>query len=426
MNKLTDKKKISALIFLCAAAYFISYLSRLNYAAVMAEFIAESGLPKATAVKPITAISITYGIGQLISGYLGDRIKPRHIITGGFILTAIMNVTMPFAAPNITAMTVVWAVNGFAQAMMWPPLVKIMTTALDRKTYDRATVLVSYGSSSGNIAVYLIAPAFISLDAGWKSIFFFSGCCAFALIFIWNIAMNRFEKAGIPQPELNHGKKESRGPTGTKAVVRALGPALPLIMLAIVAQGMIRDGVTSWMPTFIGETYSLGTSISILSGVILPIFSIISFEVTSYVHHHWFQNELLCAGIMTAVIAAVVTTIIAAVAAACSLFLSLLLGMNAIVAILLSALIVACMHGINLILICMLPAAFGRFGNVSMVSGLLNFCTYIGSAISTYGMGKISDLYGWDAVILSWIVIAAVAAVCCFVCVGKWKTFKEE
>lgn len=414
MNKLTDKKKINALIFLCAAAYFISYLSRLNYAAVMAEFIAESGLPKATAVKPITAISITYGLGQLVSGYLGDRIKPRHIITGGFILTTIMNFVMPFAAPNIGAMTVVWAINGFAQAMMWPPLVKIMTTALDRKTYDRATVLVSYGSSSGNIAVYLIAPAFISLSAGWKSIFFFSGCCAFALIFIWNIAMNRFEKAGVPQPELNRGKKQDKGTSGTAAVIRSLGIALPLIMLAIIAQGMIRDGVTSWMPTFIGETYNLGTSISILSGVILPIFSIISFEITSYIHHHWFKNELLCAGL------------IAVVAAACSLLLSLLLGLNAIVAILLSALIVACMHGMNLILICMLPAAFGRFGNVSMISGLLNFCTYIGSAISTYGMGKISDLFGWDAVILSWIIIAAAAAVCCLVCTGKWKKFKEE
>lgn len=416
MNKLTDKKKINALIFLCAAAYFISYLSRLNYAAVMAEFIAESGMPKAEAVLPITAISITYGIGQLISGYLGDRIQPRHIISGGFVLTTVMNFVMPFAVPNIHLMTAVWAVNGLAQAMMWPPLVKIMTTALDRETYNRATVLVSYGSSSGTIAVYLIAPIFVTLSSGWRTIFFFSGICSLALIFIWNIAMNCFEKAGIPQPELNRGKKSADDgkPSGTAAVIRSLGIALPIIMLAIIIQGMIRDGVTSWMPTFIGETYNLGTSISILSGVILPIFSIVSFEVTSYIQKKWFQNELLCAGI------------IAAVAAACSLLLFALMGLNAVVAILLSALIVACMHGMNLILICMLPAAFGRFGNVSMISGLLNFCTYIGSAISTYGMGKISDLWGWDAVIASWIIIAAIAAVSCFVCVRRWKQFKEE
>ena len=418
MNHLTDKKKINALIFLCAAAYFISYLSRLNYAAVMAEFIAESNLPKATAVLPITAISITYGLGQLISGYLGDRIQPRHIITGGFILTAIMNFTMPFAAPNITLMTVVWAINGLAQAMMWPPLVKIMTTALDRETYNRATVLVSYGSSSGNIAVYLIAPSLISLSAGWRSIFYVSGTAAVALIFIWNIAMNRFERAGLPKPELTGGKKqtaaETPAQTAENSIFRALGATFVFIMLAIIIQGMIRDGVTSWMPTFINDTYNLGTSISILSGVILPIFSIISFEVTSFIHKKWIQNELLCAGV------------IASVAAVCSLLLTCLLGTSAIIAILLSALIVACMHGMNLILICMLPASFIRFGRVSMITGMLNFGTYIGSAISTYGMGKISDLFGWNAVIVSWIIIAALAAVFCFVCVGKWKKFKEE
>jgi OPA family glycerol-3-phosphate transporter-like MFS transporter len=185
-------------------------------------------------------------------------------------------------------------------------------------------------------------------------------------------------------------------------------------MLAIIIQGMIRDGVTSWMPTFINDTYNLGTSISILSGVILPIFSIISFEVTSFIHKKWIPNELLCAGV------------IASVAAVCSLLLTCLLGTSAIIAILLSALIVACMHGMNLILICMLPASFIRFGRVSMITGMLNFGTYIGSAISTYGMGKISDLFGWNAVIVSWIIIAALAAVFCFVCVGKWKKFKEE
>ena len=185
-------------------------------------------------------------------------------------------------------------------------------------------------------------------------------------------------------------------------------------MLAIIIQGMIRDGVTTWMPTFIGETYNLGTSISILSGVILPIFSIISFEVTSFIHRKWFSNELLCAGV------------IALAACSCAVLLTLTMDGSAIFAILFSALIVASMHGVNLILICMLPAAFGRFGNVSMISGLLNFCTYIGSAISTYGMGKISDLFGWGAVIASWIVIAAVAALACFLCVGKWKKFMEE
>ncbi|MGM9625847.1 MAG: MFS transporter [Eubacteriales bacterium] len=418
MNKLTDRHACRRLIFLCAAAYFISYMTRLNYAAVVAEFIAESGLLKATAVLPVTAASVTYGIGQLISGYLGDRIKPRHIMTCGFIITTVMNLLMPFAAPHIVLMTLDWALNGFAQAMMWPPMVKILTTALDTETYSRATVLVSYSSSAGTIAVYLLAPLFLSLGTGWRSVFFFSAFCSVCIIFVWNIAMNRFEKEGLPQPELigkkKNGKNQSPSGTGTAAVIRSLGGYLLLIMLAIIIQGMIRDGVTTWMPTFIGETYHLDTSVSILSGVILPVFSIISFEVTSILRKRFFRNELLCAAV------------IALFAAVCSMLLILVLHISAVFAILLSALIVAAMHGVNLILICILPASFSRFGNVSMISGLLNFCTYIGSAISTYGMGKISDLFGWNAVILSWVIVAAIAAVSCFACVRKWRQFTSD
>lgn len=424
MEKTANPKQARALILLCAVAYFISYLTRLNYAAVTAEFIAESGLPKATVALPVTALSITYGIGQLISGYLGDRIKPRHIMTAGFIITTLMNFAMPLAAPNITLMTVVWACNGFAQAMMWPPLVKIMTSALDRETYNRATVLVSYGSSAGTITVYLTAPLFITLASGWRTVFYFAGCCSAVIVFIFNLVMNRFERAGIPQPVLAPKKKTAVSDgtpkeaaqtadtgNGTKAAIRALGLPLLFIMLAIVFQGMIRDGITAWMPTFIGDTYNLGTSISILSGVILPIFSILSFEVTSFIHKKWFTNELLCSGV------------IALVAAVCAALLLLTLDISAVFAIILSAMIVACMHGVNLVLICMLPASFSRFGNVSMISGLLNFCTYIGAAISTYGMAKIADILGWNAVIVSWIVIALLIAGACFVCVKKWRDF---
>lgn len=44
---------------------------------------------------------------------------------------------------------------------------------------------------------------------------------------------------------------------------------VPFIMLGIIMQGMLRDGVTTWMPTFISQTYNMSNiiSISILSGV---------------------------------------------------------------------------------------------------------------------------------------------------------------
>ncbi|MCQ2433360.1 MAG: MFS transporter [Clostridia bacterium] len=418
MNKLTDKKRIKQLIFLCSAAYFISYLARINYAAVVSAFVAEEGLSKDYASLPVTALFISYGIGQLISGYIGDRIAPRKIITFGYILATAMNFIMPFAAPNVPIMIVVWCLNGFAHAMMWPPLVKIMTCAFEEEVYRRACVLVSYGSSAGTIAVYLLAPACVTFS-GWRLMFFISGSDALIMAVIWNIALNALEREGMPTPVLTKREKTKADEStisggGTPALLRSMGVYLLLIMLAIIMQGMIRDGVTTWMPSLINETYHLGSSISILSGVVLPIFAILSFEVTSVINRKLIRNELACAAF------------VAGVSCICAIILYFLNGKTAIGAVILCAVIVACMHGVNLILICMLPASFSRFGNVSFVSGFLNFGTYVGSAASTYGMARISEYYGWNATLLSWVFITLACTMFCVVCIRKWTRFTSE
>ena len=54
------------------------------------------------------------------------------------------------------------------------------------------------------------------------------------------------------------------------------------IMLSIILQGMLRDGITTWMPTYITETYHLQTGASILTTVVLPIFSVLSISAASW------------------------------------------------------------------------------------------------------------------------------------------------
>lgn len=66
-------------------------------------------------------------------------------------------------------------------------------------------------------------------------------------------------------------------------------------------------------------------------------------------------------------------------------------GASPVLSVACSTLIVGCMHGINLLLICMVPGRFKAYGNISTVSGVLNFATYVGSALSTYGFARLSE-----------------------------------
>ncbi|MBQ7985695.1 MAG: MFS transporter [Clostridia bacterium] len=387
----------TAIISLFTITYFVSYITRINFAAVISEVVNSTHFTKTALSLAITGISVTYGIGQVISGICGDRISPKKLVFFGLILTSLMNILIPFCQ-NPVQMTVVWCINGFAQSFMWPPIVALLTILIPSKDYSHATVKISWGSSFGTIFVYLAAPFFIHIS-GWKMVFFVSAIAGILMAIVWHML--------CPDTEPVRREKEVKQ---EKSTVSLFSPLMLFIMLAIILQGALRDGVTTWMPSYISDTYNLSSVISILTGVLLPIFSLVCFNFAEKLYKKVFTNPLKCAGVIFGV---------GAISAG---LIQLFTGTFAAMSVVFSALLTGCMHGVNLMLICILPAYFKNSGNVSTVSGVLNSCTYVGSAVSTYGIAYISDNFGWNATISTWTVIAILGTVIClFVCYPKSK-----
>jgi len=191
---------------------------------------------------------------------------------------------------------------------------------------------------------------------------------------------------------------------------------LVMIMLAIVLQGMLRDGVTNWMPSYMLETFSLSEESAIITAVIPAIFSMLSFFLFEQLHRKLFQNEVFCAAMIFS-LSAVAATVLWIVS---TLFSSPLLSTC------LLALIIAAMHGINLMLISVVPKRFAKSGKVSTYSGLLNACTYVGAAISSYGFAALAEGFGWSITILVWIVISALGLLLTLLASPLWKKFRRE
>ena len=411
MKKLTSRRQIRGMIFLCAAVYFTSYISRINFGAVILEIVQAEGYPRAAVSVAVTVSFVTYGAGQLASGYLGDKISPRLLIFSGLLVTAVMNFLIPFS-PGTGAMAAIWGINGFAQAMMWPPLVKIMTNVFTDEVYRRASVRVSWGSSCGTIAVYLAAPLCILLS-GWKSVFFAASVACVVMSAVWLTACGKVE-AQLEQDGASPEKADpAETPAGT-AFPAGMAPALAGIMAAIVCQGALRDGITTWMPSFIAETYQLGNTVSILTGVVLPVFSIVCFQLTLWLCERKVRNELLLSGL------------IFLTGTACAVLLRLTASYQAALSVVLSAALTGCMHGVNLLLICMIPPHFARYGNVSTVSGVLNSCTYVGSAISIYGTALVSERFGWNAIIAVWAGVALLGTAICLTFSKRWERMRQQ
>lgn len=413
MSKLVKKKDINFLTLLCAAVYFVSYVTRINLGAVLVEFESSGLFGENIPALAITVASVTYGAGQLISGYLGDKFKPQNIILIGFFITAAMNVTVGVFSSG-AELVLLWGVNGFAQALMWPPLVKILSSKLSDEAYKKAVVKVSWGSSMGTIAVYLLAPVIIKF-LSVKLVFVISGVMALIMAFVWKLVYEKYKPFSAPVITTNSVKKDEKGSAAPASRFNGFVITLLIsVMLAIVLQGALRDGVTNWTPSYISETFNLESSVSILSSVVLPIFSILSFTVTSFINRKLIKNEVVCAGVIFAI-------------GALSAALLILLGdKSAVLSLILLALLVGCMHGVNLILVCMVPAKFSKFGKVSFISGLINSSTYLGAAISTYGIAVFTDVFGWTKTIILWSAVAGVGALICIGLGKKWTKFKRS
>ncbi len=421
--KRKDKNHGRMLIALCTACYFISYLTRINYGAVLLEIERAEGISKVAASMAVTGSFVTYGAGQLISGWLGDRLRPQHMILGGLLTTACMNLLVPvFTEPGLILLF--WCVNGFAQAMIWPPMVRIMSTCLDGDTYKKAVVRVTWGSSIGTIAVYLLAPACIQWR-GWKSLFFLSAAAAICFAAVWIKGISKAMKSAGGKEEAAGDRIQGRternrpsrpGAAGQRGHMLSMSAilVLALVMPVIVMQGVLRDGITTWMPSYVAAAFSLDSSSAILSGVVLPVFSILCLEITSVLNRRLIRNELLCAG-------AVFLTGFCA-----SLLLALLPSVHVLVSVGLAALVTGCMYGVNVILVSMLPAFFQKNGRVSTISGLLNSCTYVGSALSSYGTAWVAQQKGWQSVLWLWAFTAFTGTLLCLLCIGRWEAFKEE
>ncbi|MBR2343203.1 MAG: MFS transporter [Clostridia bacterium] len=388
---LTERREIKRLIFFFSLVYMASYITRTNLGAVISEVEASTGISRRALSAAVTANFIAYGVGQVISGFLGDRISPKRLVIFGLILTTAMNLLFPLCA-DATLMTVVWCINGFAQSMLWPPIVKILTVVLSDDDFKDGCTTMSLYASSGTVVIYLIAPLLIFLFS-YRSVFVFSAALGAVAILIWA----RFA------PNVENYKKTEKNLENTAPKYNIFTPLLLLILLAITLQGMLRDGVTTWMPSYISDTYSLGSEISILSGVLLPLFSIICMKVTAQIYKKRIRNPLTLAGIIF---------LLGAVAA---LGLALLGGRVAILSVLLSALLTGSMYGVNLMLISMVPGFFKGYRNLGLITGVLNFATYVGSAVSTYGIALISEGYGWDTTITIWFGIAALGTALCLI-----------
>ena len=130
------------LFLLCWTAYFATYICRLNFSAVMPELNTLGLFTKAQMASVSSCFFITYGVGQFINGFLGDRIAPRQMVFGGLLVSSLCNLLL-FFAHGYGVLLFFWGMNGFVQSMVWSPILRLAGEYYDEKGKSKFGIDIS-------------------------------------------------------------------------------------------------------------------------------------------------------------------------------------------------------------------------------------------------------------------------------------------
>lgn len=412
-RRICPEKYATRLFILCAMTYIIGLFGRMSYAAVTVELITGEGFTKAQAGLIGTALFAVYGLCQFFAGFLGDRIAPKKMVFTGVLGSAILNIGMGLTA-DYRLMLALWSLNGVFQSLIWSPCYKVFSEILPPSRRVQACSNAAATYPLATVITYLFAAVALHV-LGWRSVFLLSGALMIAAAFFWLVRMSWYERLVAQYGDIEHIHltEQEQASGGSLFYILAVSGVLYAVVGA-VTHGMLRDGIQSWVPTFMAENFSFGASISTALAILLPLVNITGVFLTKAIGRRWIHNELNGS-------AAFFIVTIGALAA-----LSVLCKTSAVGSLLMMTVASTCMVGSNIMLINLMPIHFGAIGRASSVTGVLNCSAYIGSALSSYGIGKVADLFGWSAAIDVWLGFSVFALVTALLGARRWGKYRHS
>lgn len=406
-------KKSKLIVAAMWVLYCASYFIRTCYAATIAP-LAEEGIYSKGEIGLIgTAFFICYGVGQLISGLIGDKINPFFMVMFGSVLGAVCCFLMP-AAGSLGVLIGVWAANGLFQSMLWSPILRIFSETIDESLSKKAILNIALSLPVGTVLAYLMSSMIIKY-LNWKYVFIFGGSVVVIAVLFAGFAIFCSEKDIEKVPVIQKQNAEAHNNVNKKGLAAvAVSSGLLFIMIPSILHGMMRDGITNWVPAMISEVYGVSTSFSVFVTIALPIFNAFGAYLVTPLYKKLGENEMKTAG---------VTGFAALVPLLIMLFMNKL---PVYVIIVLLAVTTSVMYALNYLIISLVPVRFSKFGFTSGISGILNSGAHIGCALSSYGFGAISEKAGWSAVIIVWIVSSVLITVFSFASNKRWSRFLSE
>lgn len=382
-----EAKKAIMIGSLCSVSYFAVYIARNILGAVTPFMTLEEGITEDYIGNISAMFLLFYACGQLINGFIGDRIKAKWMISFGLLGAALVNAVFPFIAKMHTVAPVIYSMAGFFLSMIYGPMTKVVSENTEPIYATRCSLGYTFASFFGSPAAGLIA-AFLT----WKLAFGVSGAVLFLMSAMVMLFFTVFEKKGIVK--YGQYKAQEKGIRNIKVLFQH---QIVKFSLVSILTGVVRTSVVFWLPTYISQhlDFPETTAVTIFSAATLVISFTTFIAIFVYERIGRDMDKTVLIMFASSVVFFALTYFVQAK----------LLNIICIVLAIMSS------NGAATMLWSRYCPSLRDTGMVSSATGFLDFLSYTAAAAANIIFPKAVGAIGWGNLILVWMGIVLVGVV---------------
>ncbi len=385
--KISQSAKRAVLLgVMCSIAYLAVYIARNILGAVTPQMVGDGFTEEYIGV--ISSVYfVTYAVGQLINGAIGDRIKAGWMISIGLFGAGVTNFVFTFVAADRLGAMIAYGATGFFLSMIYGPMAKLVSENTEHIYAVRCSVGYTFSSLLGSPMAGLLASFLV-----WQSVFAVSSAALFAMAVVCFTVFLAFERRGIIKTRKNDAEKPEM-----QSVKVLLRHQIVKYSLVSLLTGVVRTSVVFWLPTYLNQY--LGFSEQSAAGIFTVATLIISLETFVAVFIYERVGRRMDLSVLLFFGASVLFFV---------LTYFVVLPIPNIIFIVLA---IMSANGAAAIIWSVYCPSLRETGRVSGVTGFLDFLSYMAAAVANIVFANAATDIGWKNLILVWLGLMAVGVV---------------
>lgn len=371
-------KKAIMIGSMCSLSYLAVYVARNILGAASPQMI-ESGAFSTESIGTLSSVYfITYAVGQLINGRIGDKIKSKYMISLGLILAGVCNLVFSTNTGSMMRAYIAYALTGYFLSMIYGPMTKIVAENTEPVYATRCSLGYTFSSFFGTPLAGVLAALL-----AWKGVFAASSAVLFIMGSICFIVFTLYECKGL----IEYGKYRRDPKKGSSIRVLIQHQIIKFTLIAVLT-GIVRTTVVFWLPTYLSQYLGYSTESAAL------IFTVATFIISTTTFVAVFLYEHLGHDIHK--------TVLVAFSSSALCFLIVFFLRQPLLNVIFMVLAIMASGCAASMLYSRYCPSLRDTGMVSSATGFIDFMSYMSASISSTLFANAVSSIGWGNLILIW------------------------